>query len=115
MNFADCLNDLEKIGLKDLFLTQFNDYITPETEKHKSIYSTASMLRVFISNLETDSIDWVNWCAVLHYLMTPIFCRKEENLLDLQQQASNENYPCKAKQSPRGNRAARFKREPKTN
>jgi len=85
MTYKQILKELNEIGLKKEFTSEFENYISPELLKMfkdtDKINSTANLIRLLLKKYEIESKKWLEWQKVLIFFMTPKFARNINQLL----------------------------------
>ena len=79
MSYSEILNELNSIGLKDRFVSEYESVISEKllslVKNSNEIHSAGSMIRGLLSNYKHESETWVFWQKVLIYFMAPDFAR----------------------------------------
>lgn len=85
MTYKQILKELNEVGLKKEFTSEFENYISTELlqmfKDTDKIKSTAGLIRLLLKKYEIESEKWLEWHKVLIFFMTPKFARNINQLL----------------------------------
>ena len=85
MSYEEILKELEEVNLKDKFTSVYEGFVSDSflerLRNTDKIHSTESPIRSLLIFFENESEEWLYWQKVLFYFMTPVFERKENQLL----------------------------------